>query len=260
MRPGEKSPTLRRPPLQEALRVISYSSCELLSISDHRPVAAEIEISAPARDTAPPDGPPRSSACEVHLCRLDLATTDAAAAATSTATSTELDGATAATDGAATTALFAPVCASRIASLQMLLPLPAERSDFALERLQSIFGGGGGGGGGGGDGGGGGTGGVGGSAAGAGGAGSGAHMRAAVPWSEARHDGVRGSVQLSGRPVTHHALLRLLDEGGGILGEGVMAVRPYGTSRRLASGSWPELATYTALGAPRPCARRPLKL
>ena len=149
----------------------------------------------------------------MHLCRLDLAATDAAAAATATAM--ELHGASTATDGTATTALFAPVCASRVASLHMLLPLPAERSDFALERLQSIFGGGGGGGGG--------AGGVGGSAAGEGGAG----MRTAVPWSEARRDGVRGSVQLSGTPVTHHALLRLLDEGGGILGEGVLAVCPH---------------------------------
>ena len=220
------------PDLQAALRVISYSSCELLSISDHRPVAAEIEISTPARETAPLDGPHRTSACEVHLCRLDLAATDAAAVATATAM--ELHGASTATDGTAATALFAPVCASRVASLHMLLPLPAERSDFALERLQSIFGGGGGGGGGG-------AGGVGGSAAGEGGAG----MRAAVPWSEARRDGVRGSVQLSGTPVTHHALLRLLDEGGGILGEGVLAVCPHdpqvGVWPAAAGQSWPAI-------------------
>lgn len=222
----------------------SYRCCEALDISDHRPISAELTLTAPQLDSgggsaaaaasleeprielamlgltvhagAPgPPPSPRTGAGLTHAAPSQLTAASAAATAATTATADdEGDDDGAAALAMARAAAESPLASAAIHAVELLLPLPAERSGFALERLQSLFADGSGGG----DG-------VGGGGAGAGG-GEADYAHLKLPWADAATRGIRARARLSGGAIPHFALLKLLDAAGGVLGEGVLAVQP----------------------------------
>jgi endonuclease/exonuclease/phosphatase family metal-dependent hydrolase len=190
------------PGLEPQLTCERYSCCESVTISDHRPVSAELTVrawrpsdgsgdgEAASQSGAPasrrmtwasrPRAPRRSVRCRLSLTDLELSLMGSVA-------QQEASGRSAASQ--------VGLALTQAAELQLVFPMPAEDPSFALNRIAWLVGK----------------------------ATLSAHER--VPWHVAERNGVTGTAELdvsSTRVV--HALVKLIDADGRSVGQGVVAV------------------------------------
>ena len=193
------------PDVREQMSCLAYSSGEGLALSDHRPVGADLQIAVDYHSQ-------KTSAHVPHHCRVSLG--QLRLAIEETAIEGERSGSVArrvsVADGSAPLSeesyalneqSRAPI-SQRVRDVALLMPLPAERSGFALEAIESMLGGRG--------------------ATDASGGASSCHEK--LPWKNAEAPScLSGSVSRDAiDPI--HALVQLTDGGGKVLAEGVLAV------------------------------------
>lgn len=197
------------PDLREQMSCLAYSSGEGLALSDHRPVGADLQIAVDYHSQ-------KTSAHEQHHCRVSLGQLRLAIEETAVEGEQSDARRVCVADGSAPLSeesyalneqSRAPI-SQRVRDVALLMPLPAERSGFALEAIESMLGGRG--------------------AADASGGPSSCHEK--LPWKNAEAPScLSGSVSRDAID-TIHALVQLTDGGGKVLAEGVLAVHdPWAT-------------------------------